>query len=375
MPRNHRRLGFLVALLIPAGPAACGRDEPVAVGAALSTSFVDATRLAIAETSAGGRLPPLDTLMLVESTNRAALALGLADSLLARPGMVGMVGHSNSAASMAAAPVYNGGQVVQIAPSSTAVGYTQSGPFSFRMVPPDNEQGGFLAHVLDSLFPAGASVAVMYVNDDYGRGLREALLSRIDASRFRVVFQQPHTDEEYVNPPPDRAQRVGATVRSMLDTRPAVLLWLGRATTFRLYLDVLRELDRNLPVIGSDALTSWRGQVDQAGVWAGVRYSDFLDLDASEELRDFRRRYFTRFGVEAGAPEVLSYDAMNLLLHALMDGARTGDEVRQWLNSLGSPDREPYYGVSGRIAFDEHGDIARTYVLVTIRATAATEPP
>ena len=49
-------------------------------------------------------LPPLDTLMLVESTNRAALALGLADSLLARPGMVGMVGHSNSAASMAADP-------------------------------------------------------------------------------------------------------------------------------------------------------------------------------------------------------------------------------------------------------------------------------
>lgn len=375
MPMNHRRLGPIAALLISGGLPACGRDEPVAVGAALSESFVHATRLAVAEANEGGRLPQVDTLMLIETSNRAALALGLADSLLAHPGMVGIVGHSNSAASMAAAPVYNGAQVVQIAPTSTAVGYTQSGPFSFRMVPPDAEQGGFLAHVIDSLFPDGANVAVMYVNDDYGRGLREALLSRIDTARFRLVFQQPHNDEEYINPPADRAQRVRATLHTMLDTRPAVLLWLGRATTFRLYLDVLRELDSDLAIIGSDALASWQGQNDPAGVWEGVRYSDFLDLDASEELRDFRRHYLDRFGMEAGAPEVLSYDAMNLLLGALKDGARTGDEVRQWLNSLGSPNREPYYGVSGRITFDANGDIARSYVLVTIRATATQEPP
>ncbi len=375
MPVNHRCTRFILPGLALGTLFGCAPAPPVGVGAALSSRFLDATRLAIAEASAIGGFPALDTLLLSEHSNRAALALELVDSFVVRPGMIAVVGHSNSSASLAAAPVYNGHGVVQIAPTSTAVGYTHAGPFSFRMVPPDVAQGAFLARVIDSLFPSGARVAVMFVNDDYGRGLRAALLDNLDSTRFPMVFQQPHTDEEYITPPADRPARVRSTIGSLLETEPTLLLWLGRATTFHLYLQVLRELAPTLPVIGGDALASWQGQDSGAGEWDGVRFADFLDLDGSAALADFRQRYEARYGVRAGTPEVLSYDAMHLVLAAIRDGARTGDEVRQWLDALGAPGREPYYGISGRIAFDDDGNIARSYVLVPTRAPVAAAIP
>jgi branched-chain amino acid transport system substrate-binding protein len=354
--------GILAFILL----CGCAPDPPLVVGAALSNSFVNATRMAIDDAGREGGLPPLDSVLLPESSNRAAVALEAVERFLATPGLIGVVGHSNSSASLAAAPMYNRHAIVQIAPTTTAEIYSQAGPFSFRLVPADNTQGAFLARVTDSLFADGTRLALFYVNDDYGRGLRSAFLAELDTTRFPVVHQQPHSDEEVTSPPPDREERVRATLTTALGTGPDVVVWLGRATTFELYLRVLRELAGPIPVLGSDALASW---ADRAGGWDGIRFVDFLDLGATAELREFRRRYLDRFGVTAGTSEVLSHDAMHLLLAAIRDGARSGEEVRQWLGSLGA-ERPAFPGLSGPIAFDANGDIARSYVLVTV-----TTPP
>lgn len=367
-PRRQCSRAFRTSLLLAALASCSSPEQSVTVGTALSNSFVDATRMALEEALAVDGLPAIDTLLLSEASNRAAPALELVDRFLQSPTLVGVVGHSNSSASLAAAPLYNANSIVQIAPTSTAASFSQSGPFSFRMVPPDAEQGAFLARVIDSLFPSGTRLAVLFVNDDYGRGLRAALFANLDTLRFPIIFQEPHTDDEYVSPPPDREQRVRATIASVMQDSPDVLLWLGRATTFQLYLQVLRQMAGPIPVLGGDALAGWADDATTLGEWAGVHFADFLDLDASPALRDFRSRYAARFGRQAGTPEVLSYDAMRLLLAAVRDGARSGDAVRRWLESLGS-ERPAFVGLSGPIAFDPNGDIARTYVLMTAGAS------
>lgn len=373
MPPRHRRPRCLPGTLLLSALLGCRPEPPVTLGVALSAQFVDATRLALADAAAQGDLPPVDTVLLAEFSNRAALALEMVDAFLARPGIAAVVGHSNSSSSLATAPIYNSRQIVQIAPTSTAESFSQAGPFSFRMVPADAQQGHFLARVIDSLYPGGARLAVMFVNDDYGRGLRTAVLASIDTLRYPVVYQQPHTDEELVSPTPDREQRVRATIATVVNSRPDIVLWLGRASTFQLYLEVLRELAPVMPVLGGDALASWESPESGRGEWTGVRYADFLDLEATEPLRDFRRRYLGRFGIEAGTPEVLSYDAMQLLLAALRDGARTGEEIRAWLASLGR-ERPPFQGITGPVAFDDNGDIARSYVLVTVPPVRGSAP-
>jgi branched-chain amino acid transport system substrate-binding protein len=376
LPGSPRRAHACCLVASFAVLAGCSRPStPVAVGVALSASFIDAARLAIEDVAASGDLRPIDTLFFDEQSARAATALQLVDSFQLRRGLVGVIGHSISSSSLATAPVYNANGIVQIAPTSTAVQYSDAGAFSFRMVPGDEQQGAFMARVIDSLLSPGARVAMLYVNDDYGRGLRSALLASLDTLRFPLVYQQPHTDEEYSLPSPDRLQRVSATVASMLASGPDLVVWLGRPGTFALYLRVLRDLAGPIPVLGGDALANWRDADDGRGDWDGVRYLDFLDLDQGPAIQDFRRRYQQRFGRAAGTAEVLTYDAMHLMLSAIREGARTGDEVRTWLDALDDPNREPYMGISGRIAFDEDGNIARSYVLVPVRAPARAPAP
>jgi branched-chain amino acid transport system substrate-binding protein len=336
--------------------------EPVAVGAFLSGTFLNAVRIALTD---AGPMPVLDTVLLGESTNRATPAIANAERAVQTRGMVAVVGHSNSAASLAASPIYNDAEIVQIAPTSTATRYAEAGPYSFRLVPPDDRQGAFLAQSLSTLFPAGARVAVFYVNDDYGRGLRTALLASLDTANYRVVFDAPHSDDEVENPPPDRRDRVVDVITTVRTARPTVVFWLGRSTTFEMYLRELRRHLGAIPILGGDALGSWPNRDTSTGDWAGIRFVDFLDIDGSAALRDFRDRYASRFQTQAGASEVLSYDAMSLILAAIRDGARTGAEVRAWLLSLGRS-RPPYSGLSGPISFTDSGEVERSYHLTTI---------
>ena len=364
MSDRTRAIRLFVTSLASLGLAACSQP-PVAVGAVLSGPFLDAVRLALDDARAAGGLPALDTVLLPAPTNRAAPAISQADTIVRWPGMVAVVGHSNSAASLAASPIYNQAGIVQIAPTSTATRYAEAGPYSFRLVPPDLRQGAFLASAVADLRPGGARTAVFYVNDDYGRGLRAEFLSQLDTARYAVVFDVPHSDEEVVNPPPDRRARVAGVIAAARAVAPEVVLWLGRPTTFEMYLrEIRRQLD-DVVILGGDAMGSWNRNDTSTVSWAGIRFVDFVDLDGSQALRDFRVRYAARFGVSASAAEVLSYDAMRLILAAIGDGARSGADVRDWLLSLGRS-RPPFSGLSGPISFTEEGEVERSYHLTTI---------
>jgi ABC-type branched-subunit amino acid transport system substrate-binding protein len=101
------------------------------------------------------------------------------------------------------------------------------------------------------------------------------------------------------------------------------------------------------------------------GRWSQVHHVDFLALDATPELREFARRYQDRFGLVATVPDALNYDAMRLVLAGIQAGARTGDELRAFLESLGRT-RPVYQGVTGPIRFDDLGEVDRSYVLATV---------
>ncbi|MFN2316939.1 MAG: ABC transporter substrate-binding protein [Gemmatimonadales bacterium] len=360
-----RMLHSTLALLAALSFTACVGPSSVAVGAALSGSFVNATRLAIEDAVAAGGLPGLDTLLLHETTNAAAPAIGMAEQFIALPGIVAVIGHSNSAASLAASQTYNDAGVVQIAPTSTAVRYADAGPFSFRMVPADPKQGELLAAAVTEARPSGARVALHYVNDAYGRGLREVVLGALDLSRHVLVHDVPHLDIESEPISAVALRQIDEELRALSDKRPDLILWLGRSGTMSYYLPGIRQHLGSVLVMGGDALAPGRDLVAQAPGWGGVRYVDFFEPESTPELRAFRDRFLARFAASAGTAEVLSYDAMRLVLAAVASGARTGPEVRAWLLRLGD-DLPPYTGLSGPIRFSPEGEVERPYVLVAI---------
>ncbi len=353
------RLG---AAALAALATACS-PEPVALGIATGTATAEAAFMALKDARTAGLDVPVDTVVVYEATNLAAPAVRAADTLVSTPGIAAVMGHSNSAASLTAAPIYNQARVVQIAPHSTADLYSEAGPYSFRMVPPDRQQGRVLARFL-AAESTGKRVALSYVNDDYGRGLRASMLEALPGGTVDFVADLPHITAA-------TPEMMRNTVLAIVDARPDVILWLGRINQLSVYLPELRDALGPVPVVGGDALNPAETLPDPDRLFPPMHFVRLLDLTARPETRRFAERFRERVGQDPTDAVALAYDAFSVLLAGVRAGARTGDEMRAYLMSLGR-ERPPFPGVTGPVEFDEHGDAARHYVMGRLTREAGT---
>jgi branched-chain amino acid transport system substrate-binding protein len=355
-----RTTGILSLVVVLTLLTGCDPGEPPVLGVAAAGGFLDGVRLALEdEEREAGPLPPMDTVLVLEYSSLSAPALQVAQEMAARPGITAVIGHANSTASLATSQVYNRRRIVQVAPTSSAPLYSEAGPYSFRLVPPDDGQGRFLAEKIERSFPDGARLALLFVNDDYGRSLRQALLDALRRDRFSVVLDLPHLQGDLAT------IDVDFHLDALEEADPDLLVWLGRIPALADLLPGLRRRMSGLPILGGDALSQAQLMDPLPPVWDGISHVDFVDMESSPDLGAFAQRFRERFGARAGAVEALSYDAGRLLVGALREGARSGEEVREHLMSLGRS-RPPYPGLTGPIQFDENGDVTRDYVLGTI---------
>lgn len=334
---------------------ACGPDRAPVVAVAMGDTELIGGLLALEEIAPE---IPFDTVFRRTLDSRAAPAIAIAQELVAMRGMLAVIGHSNSAASLATAPIYNHNAIVQLSPNSTATTYSHAGPYSFRLAPPDIRQAQFLAEVLVERF-AGQSAALIYENDEYGRELRRELVAATPANAIEWVIDSPHLYEQ-------DAATAARLADAVVAAEPDVIIWLGRELTARTWFRRLRAGLGPVPIIGSDALSALTLRRDAALSTENIWFVDLIHPDATPALRAFRSSYEQRFGHSAMGAQALTYDAVMLIAAAVRDGVRTGDELREWLVSLGRT-RPAYRGITGDIAFDENGDVLRKHVLCTIR--------
>jgi branched-chain amino acid transport system substrate-binding protein len=94
-------------------------------------------------------------------------AVAAAELLVADRAVLGVIGHMNSDAMLAAAGIYDG-YLVAVSPAATSPDLTGISPWVFRVITSDSANGRAMAH-----FAAGAlgarQAAVLYENDAYGR--------------------------------------------------------------------------------------------------------------------------------------------------------------------------------------------------------------
>lgn len=349
MHRSIRTAALLATLAL----AGCER-APVVIGIANGTLPTQGAILALEDARAAGLPVPVEPVVVPAANTLAAPAVQAADTIVSTPGVIAVLGHSNSAASLTAAPIYNEAGVVQLATHSTAELYSEAGPYSFRMVPPDGQQGRLIAEFIVSEF-AGHRVALSYINDDYGRGLRAAVLTALPDGAVQVPVDVPHIEMAT----PDMIRRTTLTI---LDARPDVILWLSRAPQLADYLPGLRDSLGDVPIVGGDGMIPAEAFAAGNAIWRNIHFVRLVDLDARPGTRRFRERFRERFGADPDDAAALAYDGMAVLLEGVRDGARTGEGMRRYLMSLGR-DRPAFQGITGPLTFDDDGDAARDYVM------------
>jgi len=284
------------------------------------------------------------TVELVALTDSASTrrAVTVADVLFADASVVAVIGHVNSGATLAAAPIYNRG-LPAVSPAATSPEISDAGAWIFRVCSSDVVNAAGLAEF--ALRELGTRAAIIYANDPYGRGLREGFGRTYTAGGGTLVEQYPFIEGGTTD--------FEAYLMRIRAARPDLVFIASTDVGAEPVIRQARQLGIEAPFVGGDGLLglAGRGPVFE-GVYIGLLYHPDAPGGGGEE---FVGAYQARYGEPPDHFAALGYDATMLLAAAVSEGDCERARVRDYLEQVGRA-RPAFAGVSGRIAFDEHGD-------------------
>ena len=331
-----------------AGPFSEARGQSMKLGAQLAVDEINAAG------GVRGRRVELD---IQDDSAQAARAITVATALHDDPRVVAVVGHLTSGAAMAAADIYNGGPdpVVAVSPSASNPDLTSPGGYAFRVCATDLAHGTALARFAVERLGARRA-AILYLDDEYGRGILGTFADEFRRLDGTIVAMDPVL--------PD-AEDIGPYLQFIKeDGRAQVLMIAGDRATASLVLRGARARSLSLPVIGGDGLAG----IEADGALAEGVYltSGYLPDMPGARNAAFLRAYAAAAGGRrpdhraAGA-----YDAVYLVADAIRAAGTRRSGIRAALAQIGHS-RPAFEGVTGRITFDDRGDVPDKAVLVGV---------
>ncbi|MEO8201579.1 MAG: ABC transporter substrate-binding protein [Gemmatimonadota bacterium] len=368
------KAGPFLLLTLLATVTACGRDSrPIRIGwggGPLSDSTVTPSlhtaHMAVDEINAAGGIDgrPLK-LVVIEDAGESDSAVRVASQLL-DSGVVAVIGHIYSSTTLAAAGVYNdpANPVLEISPSATSPTITLAGDYTFRVCPSDLQYGGALARYISHglHYQRGA---VLYVNDDYGRGIR-----RTFSDEFARLGGEVAEIDPFLESKPD----VGAYLDRIV--RDGGFEFIVVAANIHEGREVVRQIrDRGirLPVLGGDGFDGMEAEgVLGEGIYATTVYLPTLNTEANRKfLTGYRAKFPLGNPVDYSA--AATYDIVYLLRDALLKAGDDRKALRDAVAAVGLT-TPAFQGITGAIAFDENGDVPNLHIQIAVVRNGTLRP-
>jgi branched-chain amino acid transport system substrate-binding protein len=249
---------------------------------------------------------------------------------------------------LAMCPVAEANKVILISPASSPELTTKCGDYTFRNIPSDIYQGKALA---DKVMTKGyQKVAILYINNDYGVGLKE---------EFVKNFRGTITDIES-HKPSDADFRTQLT--KIKAGQPEAVVLISHMAEGSIILRQMLQFGINQPIFASETLK------DPSLFKLGAEtlknlYVNFISQYQGQAFLDFRDGYQKKYGQEFGAYSDYEYDNA-LTLAKAMSSCRGGDDVKCVKDKMYGTN---IIGATGLINFDSNGDrVNKDYVLYKI---------
>ncbi len=264
-----------------------------------------------------------------------------------------VIGVTRSTSTMAVCPIAEQNKVVLIAPPSTATELsTKCGSFFFRVIASDAYQGVAMADLIWQLNYKKAGV--MFVNSDYGRGLRDAFVKSFEGKGGKILASVP-------------IEVVGKDFRTEIlkikrSGAKAVMI-VGHPAEASIIFKQSKELGVQVQWIASEGIKAPE-TIQLAGDAAeGVMVmAPSVDTDAPI-YQKFKNAFVAKYSIEPPLFSDFAYDAAKMVAAAIEATDYSGPGIRDGLRQVGVD----YPGVTGIKTFDEHGDVAGTFTTFKIQ--------
>jgi branched-chain amino acid transport system substrate-binding protein len=210
--------------------------------------------------------------------------------------------------------------------------------------------------VVDYAIPRYKRVAVVYVNDDYGKNAASSFRSQFESGDRQVVFFDGFDAKS-------SDQR--SLAAKLLDQNPDAVFVPGYGPAFVAILKHIRELRPDMPILGDLALVN-ANVLKAAGASAeGVVVPAFY-LDAGIAKTPDAERFLQRYQKEfADSPDLFltaTYDSIRLVGEAAIATDGTPEAIRDFLIA-----KSPHRTLEGAMSYTPEGESEMAVTLLVVR--------
>lgn len=324
------KIGFAGPLTGP-----CAQDgESMKKGAALAVELVN---------KAGGIDGKQVEIVFEDDKSDPKEAASVANKYASDKDLLAVIGHYNSSCTLAGAPIYNKAGIVEISGGSSSPAVTQAGPYTFRTITTDAFQGQYLINwaAKDEGFK---KIAIVFENTDYGRGLVDIIKAEAPKLGADIV-----AEEAYIL---GQTKDFSSIVTKIKNAKPDAIIIGGLYNETALLAKQAARSGLKVPIMGvdgiySDALIELGGDAVNGVMLTGF----FHKSSSSKETQDFIAAYTAKYNEDPGTYAAYTYDAANIVLQAMKNGAKDRKSVMDYLTTL-----KDFKGATGITSFDENGD-------------------
>jgi eukaryotic-like serine/threonine-protein kinase len=280
--------------------------------------------------------------VLADDQNKPEMAKQVAQALVQDPTVLGVVGHGSSDATLAAAEVYKAGELVAIAPLSSAVKLSGFSPYLFRTMPSDQLPAKQLADYVTNKLKKKRLAILFNSSNTYSKSLKE---------EFKNAFFYANQGEVVSEIDVNEADFDAADSLKTLTQKKAEVIFLAINGDKLDQALLLAQLNANrLPLIGGDALYSSKtlkiGGKTMSSLVIAVPVQQ-ISLDESR----FQAQAKKLWGESVSWRSALAFDATRALITGL-----TQADSRRGLQTILSNPQFHAVGATQPVKFLDTGD-------------------
>ena len=270
--------------------------------------------------------------------------------------VLAVVGSALSSNTLAMVPITDRARLPHLVVSSSTPKLSGISPYFFRMAVQDAQVGILMGELLAQKLQA-KRVAILYPNNDFGKGLSAVVQETLKKHNVTVTSNQayPATDKDF-----------SSLLTSIKAENIDALALCGTYTDGGLITKQGRELGLTIPMVSGPGFYSPKfieiaGKAAEGSVFLGA----FAASNPDANVQSFVKKYKEKYNTEPDTFAALGYDQMYVIAKAMEKSAEKGqinrDNIREALAASN------YKGITGTVTFNDKGDWVRPYLYITVK--------
>ncbi|MDC9723301.1 MAG: ABC transporter substrate-binding protein [Urechidicola sp.] len=253
--------------------------------------------------------------------------------------VVAIIDDSVSAVTLAVAPIIEKNKVVLLATGATAPAITGAGEYVFRLWNSDTLEGKVVAQYTDNIIKA-KQVAILYINNAYGVGLRDVFKS---SYKGQIVSEQAF----------DQGSTNLKTLLQKIKGKSLDMIYLvAYPKEAGVIFEQAKAIALNTKWFGTVAIAEEKllNNTKKLGINLYYPSPEKVNNDAA---RDFTAQYKKKYKDKPPLLADVGYDAITMIGNAVLNSKNTtGTAIKNIFNKLPKKNM-----ASGVIEFDKNGDV------------------